>query len=123
MSESPSRRLWVAAAIVAVPLLVYPLVSLADGAPRFPSRADCVRAPAEGHPIDLVYGRFDSPVEAAALLDRVLHVGFTGTEVLPDNCGRWRVVLSEIPSIAIGEEIQAEAAMVDLHPWLERGDG
>jgi len=114
-------RLWIAGAIVAIPLVAYPLSSLAGGTPRFPSREDCIRALVEGHPIDLVYGHFDSPVDAASLLARVLHSGFTGTEALPDDCGRWRVVLEDVPSIQIGEEIQAEAATVDLHPRLELG--
>ena len=40
MTRSTARLL--AAAIIVVPLLAYPLVVAADGA-RFPSRDDCVR--------------------------------------------------------------------------------
>ena len=124
MSGSSSRRppLWLVIGIAAIPLLLYPLASVVGGAPRFPSRDDCVRPAVEGQPVDLVYGRFDSPYEAQKFLEeRVLASGFQGTEMLPDDCGRWRVVLTGVPSIEIAEEVRAEARTVELDPHLELG--
>lgn len=114
-----TTRVWVAAAIVLVPLLGYPLVTLAGGAPRFPSRQECVRSAVEGQRVDVVFGRFDDPESAFDVRDDVVAVGFTGTEALPDGCGRWKVVLESVPSIEIAREIQMEAATVDLKPTLE----
>jgi hypothetical protein len=75
----------------------------------------------EGMPVDVVYGRFDSSLEAGALLERVLSVGFTGTEMLIDSCGRWEVVLEGVPDLEIARGVQEEAASVDLEPTLELG--
>jgi len=111
------------AGIVLVPLLGYPLVTLAGGSPRFPSHEECVRPLLEGEPVDLVFGRFDDPYSAVGLRDRVLAVGFIGTEALPDGCGRWRVVLESVPSIEVAREIQEEAATVDLRPTVEAAAG
>jgi len=116
-----TARAWVAVAIVLVPLLGYPLVTLAGGSPRFPSREECVRSPVEGQPVDLVFGRFDDPEVAAETADQVVAVGFIGTEAFPDGCGRWKVVLGGVPSLETAREIQAEAATVDLRPTLELG--
>ena len=118
-----TARVWVASAIVLVPLLGYPLVTLAGGSPRFPSPAECVRPAVEGQPVAVVYGRFDRPDDAAEFRDRVVGVGFQGTEVLFDGCGRWKVVLEDVPSVDIAREIEEEAATVDLEPTLELDSG
>jgi hypothetical protein len=114
-----TRRVWLAAAIVAVPFVIYVGSTLADGAPRFPTRAECIHPAVEGRPVDLVYGRVDSPVLADDLRDRVLSVGFTGTEVLGDGCGRWKVVLENIPSIAVASQVRVEAMNAGFTPTLE----
>jgi hypothetical protein len=118
-----TRRVWGAAAIVGVSLVAYPLVTLAGGSPRFPTRDECVRPAVEGQPVDVVFGRVDSPVEANELRDRVIAVGFVGTESLGDGCGRWKVVLEGVPSIDIARQVQEEAASVELEPTLELGSG
>ena len=118
-----SARLWALVAVVAVPLAAYPLVSLADGAPRFPTRSECVRAPVEGEPADLVFGRFDDPRAAIEFAEHVVGVGFVGTEAIGDGCGRWKVVLEDVPSVQIAQEVQAEAGTVDLAPTLELASG
>jgi len=118
-----SNRVVLAVVIVALPVFGYPLVTLAGETPRFPNRDDCVHAPAEGQPVDIVYGRFDDPVSASELLDRVLAVGFSGTEVQFDACGRWEVILDDVPSVEIGREVLAEAATVGLEPTLELASG
>ena len=115
-----TTRVWLAVAIVAVPLLAYPLITLAGGAPRFPTRGECVRPAVAGEPADVVYGRFDSLTAAEELRQHVVSVGFTGTEVLGDGCGRWKVLLLNVPSVEIAEQVRDEARTVGLDPKLER---
>lgn len=116
------NRWWVAAvAIVLVPLLGYPLLTIAGGAPRFPSTEECVHAPVEGMPVNVVFARLDDLTETRRVHEYVLSVGFAGTELLGDGCGRWIVVLENVPSAEIGKEVQREAGTVDLRPTLELG--
>lgn len=112
---------WLALAIIVVPVVGYVAVALANGAPRFPTRDECIRSPVAGEPVDVVYGRLDDPSSAAALRDRVVAVGFLGVESVPDGCGRWKVVLEAVPSLGIAREVQSEAQSVDLAPTLELG--
>jgi hypothetical protein len=114
-----TTRTWVAAAIVLVPLVGYPLIAVAGGLPRFPNRAECEHGAVEGQPVDVVFGRYDDPRSAADAGDHVVAVGFKGTEAVPDGCGRWKVVLARVPSVEIGREIQKEAGTVDLDSTLE----
>lgn len=115
------RDVAIACAIVSVPLLGYPIAMAARGDVRFPSVRECAQPPVEGQPVNVVFGRFDDPNRATALRDRVLSVGFTGTEMLGDGCGRWMVALLNVPSLVIAREVQREAATVDLKPTLEVG--
>jgi hypothetical protein len=108
-----------AVAIVLVAALGYPLVVLASGSPRFPTRDECVVPAVEGQPVDLVFARFDDPMSASELAARAVAVGFTGTDWGPDGCGRWKAVLENVPSIDVAKQIQEEALTVDLHPQLE----
>jgi hypothetical protein len=110
----------VAAAIVAVPLVGYPLVVAADGA-RFPTTGDCVRiaSPGETAELDLVFGRRDTLAEAERLLERVRGVGYVDAEVRGDGCGRWKVLYDGITSYAQGASSEAEAHGADLDAWLE----
>jgi hypothetical protein len=114
-------RFWLAVAVALVPLVGYPIVTLAGGGARFPSRHDCVRAAVSGEPVDVVYGRFDDPVAAQELLDRVLAAGFRGTQVTFDACGRWVVVLKDVPSLEVARGVREEAVTVGLAPTLELG--
>ena len=106
--------------VVAVPLLVYPALVLADGA-RFPSRDDCVRVAAEGstEELDLVFGRRDTPAEAEQLLEQVTGVGYVDAEMGGDGCGRWKVLYDGITSYAQGLESRAEARGAGLEAELE----
>jgi hypothetical protein len=109
-----------AATIVVVPLVGYPLVTLADGA-RFPSREDCVHMAAAGETaaLDLVFGRRDTPAEAESLLERVQGVGYVDAEVRGDGCGRWKVIYDGITSYDQGLESRTEARGAGLGAWLE----
>jgi hypothetical protein len=115
------RRVWIALAVVIIPLVGYPIIVVASGAPRFPSAQECVRPVVDGHPVDVVFGRFDDPNAAVELRDRVVAVGFTGTEMLGDGCGRWKVVLLNVPSVDVARGVQEEATTVDLATTLELG--
>ena len=118
MTRSAARL--VAAAIVAVPLLAYPLVVAADGA-RFPSRDDCIRIADEGETaeLDLVFGRRDTTVQADELLERVRGVGYVDAEIRGDGCGRWKVLYDGIESYAQGASSAAQARGAGLEAWLE----
>ena len=109
-----------AAAIIAVPLLTYPAVVLADRA-SFPSRDDCVRLASTGstEELDLVFGRRDTPVEARELLERVVAVGYVDAELRRDGCGRWVVLYDGITSYGQGVESRAEARGAGLEAELE----
>ena len=107
--------------VVAVAALGYPLLVLAfAGAPAFPSRTDCAVAPTGEGEYQVVFGYRDSELEAIELRDQALAVGFQGTEIARDGCGRVRVSVDDIPSIEVGEEVIREARTVDLDATLEQ---
>lgn len=102
------------------PLVGYPLLVGADGAP-FPSRDDCVRvAPPEStEPLDLVFGRRDTAAAGNALLREVVNVGYRDAEVRRDGCGRWEVLYDGIENYAQGASSAAEARGAGLDAHLE----
>jgi hypothetical protein len=108
VTRSAARR--AAAAIVAVPLISYPLVVAADGA-RFPSVDDCVHlaGPGETGELDLVFGHRDTTADAERLLEQVRAVGYPDAELRGDGCGRWVVLYDGITSYEQGVESRAEA--------------
>jgi hypothetical protein len=118
VKPSTARRL--AVAIVAVPLLAYPVAVAADGV-RFPSTADCVRRapPGTTAALDLVFGRRDTAAEAERLLERVRGVGYVDAGVRIDGCGRWEVLYDGITSYPQGASSAAEAHGAGLEAWLE----
>ena len=118
MSRASARLL--AAAIVALPLVAYPVAVGADGV-RFPSRDDCVRVAGTGETaeLDLVFGRRPTVAEAERLLARVRGVGYVDAEVRPDGCGRWKVLYDGIDAYAQGASSAAEARAAGLEAQLE----
>jgi hypothetical protein len=100
--------------------LVYPLVTLASGNPAFPTRDDCVRPATVDGEIDAVFGYFDGEGEAAQARDRALEVGFTGAEAAWDGCGRVRVAVGGIPSLAVGQEFVEQARAAGFEVTLEQ---
>ena len=116
-----SRQLRIVAVlVVAIPLLAYPALVLADGA-RFPSSMDCVRVAPEGsaEELDLVFGRRDTPQEAEELLERVVAVGYVDAVLRGDGCGQWKVLYDGIESYEQGLESRAEARGAGLEAELE----
>ena len=117
---SRQLALLIAAAIVGVPLVGYPAVVLADGAP-FPSVEDCVMVADEGSEgeLDLVFGRSESVEAAEVLLEQVRGVGYVDAELRRDGCGSWQVLYDGIESYAQGLESRAEARGAGLEAELE----
>lgn len=111
--------------IVCLPLVLYPLVSLRSGTPSLVSADDCVvvAAPDEERELELVYGHLDSHMTADELRDRVVSVGFVGTEVRPDGCGRWKVTYDGIDSYEQGQGTIDEARRAGFDPRLEVDPG
>ena len=108
-------------AVVAVAALSYPLGVLAfSGAPAFPSREDCVAPITGAGELEVVFGYRDSEREALALRDQVLALGFLGTDIERDGCGRVRVSVDDVPSREVGEDVVREAQTVGLEPTLEQ---
>jgi hypothetical protein len=107
-------------AIVIAAALLYPVVVLAGGGARFPDRGECVRAAVDGAPIDAVFGRFDSQAAAEVRVRRAQELGFQGIRSEGDGCGRLKVVVHGVPSLAVGRELVQEARRVGLAVTLER---
>lgn len=113
------RRLVPLTIVLAVGI-AYPLLVLAGGAPRFPSRDECVRPATEDGDIDAVFGYFDSERDAVVVRDRALGAGFRGTEVRLDGCGRARVAVGGVPTLDVGRELVEEARSVGFDVTLEQ---
>jgi hypothetical protein len=111
------------AAIVAAPLLAYPLVVLASGAPPFPGdRGECARVAhgdVEGRELELVAAHVAQIPTAEALRDRLVAAGFSNMQVKPDGCGRWKVTNDGIDSFAQGVDAAAEVRRAGYDPRLE----
>ena len=108
--------------VVAAVVLAYPVTTLAHGEPGFPTRNACVR-PATPWSVDAVSGYFDTESEAAWVRNDALEVGFTGTDMEWDACGRLRVAVGGIPTLAVGHEFVEEARRVGFEVTLEQATG
>jgi hypothetical protein len=113
-----SRRIapW---ALVLAAAIGYPVGVISAGTPHFSERSDCVDLAKKDGEIDAVFGRFDRRADAEARLRVVLGRGFKGSEIEGDGCGRLKVVVHGIPSLAVGRELAAEAQSVGLQVTLE----
>jgi hypothetical protein len=70
--------------------------------------------------VDAVFGYFDSQREAERLRERALEVGFQGTEIELNACGRVRVALGGIPTLEVGRDLAEEARPVGFQVTLEQ---
>jgi hypothetical protein len=111
---------WVVLLVVA---LAYPVVVLARGGARFPSRADCVHVARADGALKVVFGRTETATDAAALLDHVLKSGFKGSQITPDGCGLFEVSVSGISTLQVGDQVVAEAKSVGLTATVETATG
>ena len=112
-----TRLVWLAVAAFA---LGYPLATLATGGASFPTRDDCVHPATVDGEVDAVFGYFDDVRLAADRRERALALGFTGTEMRWNACGRMRVYLGGIPTLEVGMEFAKEARNVGLEVSLEQ---
>jgi hypothetical protein len=124
----PSRRgAALAWAVVVLPLLVYPASMLAGyssfrlpgGAPPFPSREECILRPVQGEPVRVVVGYADSYGRASVLREKAGAGALAPVEVRRDGCGRLRVFVDDVPTVARGKELAATALAAGLEPTLE----
>jgi hypothetical protein len=114
------------AAIVAVPLLAYPLVVLASGGPSFPGgRGECARvATGDGQgELELVAGHLAIRPAAEELRKRLAAEGFANVQVKPDGCGWWKVTNDGIDSYAQGRSAAEEMRRAGFHARLEVDPG
>jgi len=118
--EANVSRARVSLAMVVAAALLYPLVVMAGGSPHFPSRGECAQHPRGNDKIEAVFGRFRDRAAAVQTRRRALSLGFQELDVERDGCGYAKVVLHGVPSLAVGQELTAEAAHVGLRVMLER---
>ena len=108
--------------VFGVVVLAYPALTLATGGgPSFPNRDACVRPATTGGSIDAVFGYFDNEGDAARVRDHALAVGFQGTEMAWNGCGRVRVAVGGIPTLAVGRDFVKQAETVGFDVTLEQG--
>jgi hypothetical protein len=100
--------------------LVYPVITLATGGPSFPTRDDCVQPATSDGDIDAVFGYFDDERAAIRMRDRALAVGFEGTSLAWNACGRIRVAVGGIPTLEVGREFVEQARGVGFEVTLEQ---
>jgi hypothetical protein len=118
-AEATTRRF--APLLIAVAIaLIYPLAVLAQGAPHFPSRHECVRPASGDEGVEAVFGRFPTLTAAQALQARAARSGFKGVRVEPDGCGFLKVTLHGIPNLEVGADFVREAESAGFRPRLEQ---
>ena len=124
MLVSRSHAAW---AIVLLAALAYPVSmlvgysgqTLPGGTPSFPSSSDCIAVPVNGETVRVVVGYADSYSEANALRKRAVAAGLRKTEVSQDGCGRLRVFVDDLPTLAESAPLLAAARSADLQPTVE----
>jgi hypothetical protein len=118
--RQPGLRLAFAWAMVAAAAAIaYPATLLAEGGARFPQASDCVTAPTEGGEVMVVFGHVDSYPDALQLRDRAVRAGTGPVRVAQDGCGKVRVFVGALPSIAAAQEVARRARAAGLSPSLE----
>jgi hypothetical protein len=100
--------------------LAYPVVTLATGQPSFPTRDDCVQPATSDGDIDAVFGYFDDERAAIQMRDRALAVGFEGTSLAWNACGRIRVAVGGISTLDVGREFLEQARGAGFEVTLEQ---
>jgi hypothetical protein len=98
-----------------LPALVFVVMGIGRGDFAW---AKCERPPDGEGPVHVVFASNTSVTEAESIRDHVLALGFTGTTIGRDACGRPRVLLEAIESERIGRALIAEARPAGLNPRL-----
>jgi hypothetical protein len=100
-------------------LVGYSGSGLPGGGPRWPGVADCVTAPAPGRSVRVVVGYAESYPEANAMRERAVSAGLAGTQVARDGCGRLRVFVDDVASVAASQALVADARAARLDATVE----
>jgi hypothetical protein len=110
-----------AVTVALVPLLAYPMLTVARGSPDFPSRDECAQLPGSdaNEDLEVVYGHRDDPDAANELLASVTAVGFVGANVEQDGCGGWKVSYDGIESAEQGEALVREVREAGFEARVE----
>ena len=76
-------------------------------------------ATGDAEDLEVVYGRFEAPDDADALLAELERVGFTGAETDLDGCGRWKVSYDSIDSYDQGEALAEQVRETGFQAQVE----
>ncbi len=104
-------------------LLGYSGSGLPGGGPSFPGSAGCVSAPAPGGKVRVVVGYADSYPKALELRSRAVAAGLYRTAVAQDGCGRLRVSVDGVETVAESRPLLSAARRARLEPTLEADAG
>ena len=121
------RESWAAWLVVLVGVLSHPAAMLVGyagsglpgGPPSFPSADGCADELASGSRVRVVVGYADSYSEAMTLRDRARAAGLAAAETRQDGCGRVRVFVDDVPSMAAARTEVVKARAAGLTPTLE----
>lgn len=80
----------------------------------------CPAPPVTGQDIAAVFGRPSDYAQTARLEAAARDAGFHDAHYRLDPCGRLEVVVSRLPDVRVGHDIQREARSVGLRVTLER---
>ena len=116
-------RVGVAVAIVLVPLLGYPLVTLAGGSPRFPSEEECGRlATDDDTSFDVVYGRDCRRVRARRRCSIASGNRVHGGRGRARRLREWKVFYDSIDSLEQGESLAEQVRAAGFEARVEVED-
>lgn len=121
MTPRSRPRLRFLALIVAVPLLLYPIVTAGGTPPVFVHVSECSdrASPGETRELEIVYGRFADQAAADELAERARAMGYRDTLSEPDGCGRWKAVNGAVDSYEGGRDAVEEGRRAGLEGELE----
>jgi hypothetical protein len=100
-------------------ILGYSGSGLPGGSPRFPGPFDCVVAPRPERPVRLVVGHTNSYPAAVELRRRAQSAGLESVEMGQDGCGRVRIFVDDLATVAAGRRLAGIARAAGLDPTLE----
>lgn len=118
-------------AIVAAAVLIYPASTLAGlsgptlpgGMPHFPGVSDCTPAPVLGERMRVVAGYADSYPGAVAIRRQAVQGGLERVRIAQDGCGRLRVFVGDVKTVAAARRLFDAAEKSALRPSLESNRG
>jgi len=101
-------------------LVGYSGSGLPGGLPSSQGVSSCVAAPVADARVRVVVGYADSYPEAMALREQAHAAGLVDAQASQDGCGRVRVFVDDLPSLATSQALVAAAQAAGLRPTVER---